>query len=149
MSIGKTMIIHLIVGFMEKTLCKISLHFPKPNEPFWGNINVKYDLSNYATRTDSKKATGIDTSDLALKSNLPKLKAELNNIDVDKLKTVPVDLSKISDAVNNEVVEKTGSDKLAAKVNNTDIRGFVLKTKYDTDKIEFRKENQWCRQKYS
>ena len=48
-----------------------------------------------------------------------------------KLKTV--DLSKSNDVVNNDVVKKTVYDKLAAKVNNIDISGFVLKTKYDTD----------------
>ena len=91
-------------------------------------------MSNYITKTDLKGATGIDTSNLALKSNLDNLKAEVDKIVVDKLKTVPVDLSKISNVVNNEVVKKTVYDKLVAKVNNTDTIGLVLKTKYDTDK---------------
>ena len=90
MSNGKAMIIHLIAGLMKKTY-KISQCFPKPYETFGGDINVKVDLSNYATKTDLKNATGIDTSNLALKSNLAKLKAEVDEIDVDKLKTVPVD----------------------------------------------------------
>ena len=49
---------------------------------------------------------------------------------------VPVDLSKLSDIVKNDVVKKTDYDKLAAKVDNIDTSGFVLKTKYDTDKSE-------------
>ena len=53
-----------------------------------------------------------------------------------KLKTVPVDLSKLSNVVNNDVVKKTAYDKLVAKINNIDISGFILKTKYDTDKSE-------------
>ena len=53
-----------------------------------------------------------------------------------KLKTVPVDLSKLSNVVNNDVVKKTVYDKLVAKINNIDISGFILKTKYDTDKSE-------------
>ena len=53
---------------------------------------------------------------------------------MDKLKTV--DLSKSNDVVNNDVVKKTVYDKLVAKVNNIDISGFVLKTKYDTDKSD-------------
>ena len=73
-------------------------------------------------------------SNLALKSNSIKLKAEVDKIDVDKLKIVRVDLSKLSNVVNNEVVKKTVYDKLVAKVNNIDTTGFVLKTKYDTDK---------------
>ena len=47
---------------------------------------------------------------------------------------VPVDLSKLSDAVKNNVVKKTAYDRLVAKVNSIDTSGFALKTKYDTDK---------------
>ena len=81
-----------------------------------------------------KKATGVDTSNLALKSNLAEVKPEVDQIDVEKLKTVPVDLSKVNNLVNNELVEKTVYAKLVAKVNNIDVSEFVLKTKYDTDK---------------
>ena len=49
---------------------------------------------------------------------------------------VPVDLSKLSDVVKNDVVKKTAYDKLVAKVNSIDTSAFVLKTKYDTDKKE-------------
>ena len=146
MSNGKAMKINLIA--LKKTLYKMIWHFPKPYEPFGGNINIKVDLSNYATKTDFKKAKGIDTSNLALKSNLAKLKAGLDKIDADKLKTVPDDLSKPSNVVNNEVVKKTVYDKLAAKVNNIDIRRFVLKTKYDTDKSTLEKEISDADKKY-
>ena len=84
----------------------MSQYFPKPYEPFQGDINVKVDSSNYPTKADLKNATGIDTSKLALKPNFANLKAEVDKIDVDKLKTVPVDLSKLSNAVNNDVVKK-------------------------------------------
>ena len=46
MSNRKSMITHLIAGLMKKTLHEMSQYFPKPFEPFGGNINV--DLSNYA-----------------------------------------------------------------------------------------------------
>ena len=49
---------------------------------------------------------------------------------------VPVDLSKLSDVVKNDVVKKTAYDKLVAKVNSTDTSGFVLQTEYDTNKLE-------------
>ena len=68
---------------------------------------------------------------------------------MDKLKTVPLDLSKPSNVVNNDVVKKAVYDKLVAKVNNIDTSGFVLKTKYDTDKSELEKKNLWSRQKNS
>ena len=114
----------------------MSQYFPRPYEPFEGDVNVKVDLSNYATKADLKNATGIYTSKLALKSNLASLKAKVDKIDAGKLKIVPVDLSKVSIVVNNDVVKKTVYDKLVAKVNNIDIRGFVLKTKYSTDKSD-------------
>ena len=114
----------------------MSQHFPKPYEPFGGDINVKIYLSNYATKTDIKNISHIDTSSFALKSNLASLKTEIDKLDVKKLVSVPVDLSKLSDVVKNEVVKKTVYDKLATKVNSIDTRGFVLKTKYDADKVE-------------
>ena len=79
----------------------MSQYFPKPCEPFGRDINVKVDLSNHATKADLKNATGIDTSKLALKSNLASLKAEIDKINVGKLKTIPIDLSKLRNVVNN------------------------------------------------
>ena len=102
----------------------MSKYFPKPYEPFGGDINVKVDLSNYATKTDIKNITHIDTSNFALKTNLATLKTEVDKLDTDKLKTVPVDLSKLTNVVKNEVVKKTVYDKLVAKVNNIDTSGF-------------------------
>ena len=83
---------------------KMSQYISKTYERFGGDINVNVDLSNYTTKADLKNATGIDTSNLALKSNLAKLKAEIYKIDVDKLKPVPADLSKLSNVFNNDVV---------------------------------------------
>ena len=93
----KVMIIHLIVGFIKKTLHKMSQYFPKPYEPFGGDIKIKVDWFNYATKTDFKKATGVDTTNPAAKSDLPTLKAEIDKIDLDKLKTtVSVDKTQLS-----------------------------------------------------
>ena len=97
-------------------------------------INVKIDLSNYATKTDIKNISHVDTSSFALKTNLANLKTEVDKLDIDKLATVPVDLSKLSNVVKNDVVKKTMNDKLVAKVDNIDISDFVLKTKCNTDK---------------
>ena len=84
----------------------MSQHFPKPYEPFGGDINVKVDLSNYVTKTDLKNVTLVDTSSFALKTNLASLKTEADKLDIDKLVSVPVDLSKINDVVKNDVVKK-------------------------------------------
>ena len=83
---------------------KMSQNFPKPYEPFGANINVKVDLSNYATRADLKNISHVDTSSFALKTDLANLKTEADKLDIDKLAPVPVDLSKRSDVVKNDVV---------------------------------------------
>ena len=114
----------------------MSQFFLKPYEPFDGNINVKVDLSNYPTKADMKNISHVDTSSFALKTNLANLKTEVDKLDIDKLAPVPVDLSKLSDVVKNDVVKKTVYDKLVAKVNSIDTSAFVLKTKYDADKLE-------------
>ena len=72
----------------------MSQYFLKPYESFGG-----VDLSNYATKTDIKNISHIDTSSFALKSNLASLKTEVDKLDIDKLVPVPVDLSELSDVV--------------------------------------------------
>ena len=114
----------------------MSQYFLKPYEPFGGDINVKVDLLNYATKTDIKNISYVDTSSFTLKSNLASLKTEVDKLDIEKLVPVPVDLRKLSDVVKNDAVKKTVYDKLVAKVNSIDTSRFVLKTKYNTDKIE-------------
>ena len=78
---------------------------PKPYEPFGGYINVKVDLSNYATKTDIKNISQVDTSSFPLKANLANSKTEVDILDIDKLVPVPADLSKLSDAIKNDVVK--------------------------------------------
>ena len=60
-------------------------YFPKPYEPFGGDINVKIGISNYATKADIKNISHIDTSSFALKTNLANLKTEVDKLDIDKL----------------------------------------------------------------
>ena len=70
------MIILLIVGLIKKTLYKMSQYFPKPYEPFGVDINVTVGLSNYSTKDDIKNINHVDTSSLALKTNLANLRSE-------------------------------------------------------------------------
>ena len=74
------------------------------------------------------------------KKKLASLKTEVDKLDIQKWVQVPVDLIKLSDVVKNDVVKKAVYDKLAAKVNNIVTSGFVLKTKYQTDKTELEKK---------
>ena len=83
----------------------MSQYFSKPYKPLGKDINVKVELSNYETKTDIKNISHIDTSSFALKSNLASLKAEVDKLDIDKLVSVPVDLSKISDVVTNMLLK--------------------------------------------
>ena len=115
-------------------------YFPKPLRSYSENMKIRIDLSNYATKADIKNITHVDTSGFALKTNLANLKTEVDKLDTDKLKTIPVDLSKLSNVVKIEVVKKNAYDKLVAKVNNIDTSGFLLKTKYDADKLELENE---------
>ena len=106
----------------------------------FGNINVKVDLSNYATKTDLNNITHLDPSSFALKTNLANLENEVDKLYIDKLAPVSVDLSKLSDVVKNDVAKKAVYDKLVAKVENIDTNDFVLKNKYHTDKTELENE---------
>ena len=84
----------------------MTTYYP-PYKSSSNNIKVELDLTSYVTKTDLKSITHIDVSSFASKTNLSALKTEVDKIDVDKLKTVPDDLAKLSNVVKNEVVEKT------------------------------------------
>ena len=118
----------LIVGLIKRSLIKKSQYVSKQFRSLEGNINVKVDLSNYAIKTDLKNATHIDTSSFALKTYLANLKTEVDKWDICKLAPVPVDLSKVSDVLKNDVVKKNVYDKLVAKANNIDTSDFMLKS---------------------
>ena len=118
------------------------------------NVKVELDLTNYATKTDLKNITHVDVSSFASKTNLAALKTEVGKIDVDKLKTTPIDLAKLSNVVKNEVVKKTDYnakvtsiegqitgitkntiDNLAdiTKLKAVDTSNFVTRTKFSAD----------------
>ena len=141
----------------------MSEHFSEPKSS-GGKVKVELDLSNYATKSDLKNSTGVDTSKFAkkvvvanLKSNVDKLdidqlknvpnglinlKSKVDKLDVDKLVPVPIDLSKLRDVVKNDVVKK---DVYNAKVkyiehkilDNTNlVTSTTLNTKINEVKIE-------------
>ena len=117
------------------------------------NIKVELDLSNYATKDDVKNITHVDVSNYATKTNLAELKTEVDKIDVDKLKTTPADLAKLSNVVKNDVVKTDYSTKttsieaqIAGLTKNTvdnladitkleaiDTNSFVTRTKFSVD----------------
>ena len=119
----------------------MSQYFAKYYEPFGGEINVKVDLSNYATKADKKNATGVDTSSFAKKTDLASLRSNVDRLDADEWKTipddlsnlkskvdkldlvqlapVPIDLSKLSNIVKNDIVKK---DAYNAKIKNIEYK---------------------------
>ena len=112
----------------------MSQYFP-PYNSSTGNIKVDLDLNlaNYATKDDVKNITQVDVSGFASKTNLAALKTEVDKIDTDKLKTVPDDLTKLSNVVKNEVAKKTDY-MLKSKVDGIDVSKYVGRTKYETDR---------------
>ena len=118
------------------------------------NVQVELDLTNYATKTDLKNITHVDVSSFASKTNLAALKTKVDKIDVDKLRTTPTDLAKLSNVVKNVVVKKTDYnakvtsiegqivgitkntiDNLAdiTKLKAVDTSNFVTRTKFSAD----------------
>ena len=121
---------------------------------FSNNIKVELDLANYATKTDLKNITHVDVRSFASKTNLPALKTEVDKIDADKLKTAPTDFTKLTNAIENDVVKKadyntkvtsieaqiagltkTTVDNLAdiTKLKAIDTNSFVTRTKFSAD----------------
>ena len=78
----------------------MSQYFPKPYETFVGDINIKINLSNYATKTDIKSISHVDTSSFVLKPNLASLKSEVDKLDIDKLKSLPNSLINLKNKVD-------------------------------------------------
>ena len=138
---------------LQKSIYKMSAYYPPYNSPSQ-NIKVELDLANYATKDDVKNITHVDVSSFASKTNLAVLKTEVDKIDADILKTVRVDLAKLTNAGENDVVKKTdynakvthiGSqiagvtkkslDNLGdiTKLKAIDTSSFVLKTKVTSD----------------
>ena len=112
----------------------MSQYFSTPYEAFGGDINVKVDISNYATKADIKNISHVDTSNFALKTNLANLKTEVDKLDIDKLVPVPVDLSKLSDVVKNDVVKKTDYNAKITEIENKipNISNLATKTSLNT-----------------
>ena len=137
----------------ERLYYKMSTYYP-PYKSSSNNTKVELDLSNHAAKDDVKNITHVDVSSFASKTNLAALKTEVDQIDADKLKKVPVDLAKLNNVVDNDVVKKTDYNtkvtsiktQIAGLTKNTvgdladitkliaiDTSSFVLRTKLTTD----------------
>ena len=115
-------------------------YYPEPDSHIRDKVKVVLGLSNYITKKELDHATGVDTSGLAAKkgfialkgvfdkrdinklvnvpTSLNNFKTKVDDLDVGKLKTVPVDLLKLSDVIADKVVNSTKYNTLKTKVNN-------------------------------
>ena len=133
----------------------MSEYFPEPKS-LGGRVKVELDLSNYATKSNLKKATGFDTSKFAKKVHLVNLKSNVDKLDIDKLENVPtnfsnlkskvdkldvdilvpvpVDLSKLRDIVKNDVVKKDVYNVKISNIENKtpDITNLAFNTTLNT-----------------
>ena len=145
------------------------IYYPKPDSHIRDKVKIVLDLSNYATTKELDHAAGVDTSDLVAKNDFIDLKAEvdkldinnlvnvplslnnwktkLDNIDVGKIKTFLVDLKKLSDIVDNEVLENTKFNTLKTKVKNLTTL-LIHINQYDTDKQNLEKKIEDVDKKY-
>ena len=132
----------------------MSKYFPPYNNSR-EKIKVELDLSNYATKDDVKNITHVDVSSFASKTNLAALKTEVDKLDTDKLKTTPADITKLTNAIDNDLAKKTvynakvtaiesqiagvtqsATNNLAeiTKLKAVDTSNFVTRTKFSADK---------------
>ena len=146
----------------------MSTYYP-PYKSSSNNIKVELDLTNYATKNDLKNITHVDVSSFVCKTNLAALKTEVDKIDVDKLKTTPTDLAKLTNVVENDLVKKTDCntkvtsietqivgltkntvDNLAdiTKLKAIDTNNFVAKTKLTSDVTTFENKIDTVDKKY-
>ena len=144
----------------------MTLFFPKPYEPFNGDINIKVDLSDSATKKDIASIAHIDTSNFALKANLANLKTEIDKLDIYKLRSLPnnvsnskpkidkldiiklvpitTDLSKLSNVVKNEVIKTEHNTKIKNIEDNIpDISNLATKTTLNTKINEVKKNAKY------
>ena len=100
----KLLVVFMIENY-KRLYYKMGAYYPLYKSSS-NNIKVELDLTNYATKTDLNNITHVDVSSFASKTNFAALKTELDKTDTDKLKTVPVDLAKLTNAVENDLVKK-------------------------------------------
>ena len=136
----------------KRVYYKVSYYPPYKSSS--NNVKVELGLTNYARNMDLKNITHVDVSSFASKTNLAALETEVDKIDIDKLKTAPTDLAKLTNAVQNDVDKKTDYNtkvtsieaQIAGLTKNTvdnladitklkaiDTNSFVTRTKFSAD----------------
>ena len=123
-------------------------YFPEPCINTKNKVKVELILSTYTTKFDFKKVTGVDTPKFAKNADLHSLKPGVDGLDIDKLKTVPIYLSKFSNAVKKIFLRRLYMLNQVAKVNALESGGCVLKTQYNSDKSDLERKLMTLINKY-
>ena len=89
-------------------------YYPELDRHNRNKIKVEWYISNNATKSEVKNGPPTATSEFA---DLASTKSDVDNLDANKLQTIPTDLSELNDVVDNDVVKKTRYDTLVKKVN--------------------------------
>ena len=109
----------------------MSQYVPKSYEPFGGDINVTVDLSNYATKTDIKIISYVDTSSFALESNVASLETEVDKLDIDKLKILPTNLSNLKNKVDKlDIVKLVTAPVDLSKLKQNKTKHLVVENEF-------------------
>ena len=75
-------------------------YYPEQDSHIRNKVKVVLDLSNYATKKELEHATSVDTSDLAAKKHFIALKVEVGKLDINKLVNVPTTLNNLKTKVD-------------------------------------------------
>ena len=99
------------------------------------HVTVDLQLKGVATKEDLEGITHVDTSSFALNTNLSALKSEVDKLDIPNLGTLPTDVSKLSNKVSNDLVEKNYFNSLKTKVNENETDNGNLEIKVTKNEL--------------
>ena len=105
-------------------------YYPEPDSHSREQGNFEEDLCNYATKSGAKQVKGIDTPDFAKKADLYSLKSKVDKLDVHRLETVPANLNKVGNVVDNDIADAVNdidTSELVKEVNAFDTSDLVRK----------------------
>ena len=81
-------------------------YYPESDSHNRSKIKVELDFSNFATKSEVKKATGVLASKFAIKAGLASVKSDVDGLDIDQLETLSTGLSRLTNVVDNDVVQR-------------------------------------------
>ena len=81
-------------------------YYPETGCHIRDKVKVLLDLSNYATKKELEHGSGVDTSNLAAKSDFIALKADIDKLGINELVMVPTSLNNLKTKIDDLHVDK-------------------------------------------